>query len=217
MVSQETLNLAAKNLTILSKEDLILRKSISIVRKRLGRLLHGSEEVQSFAEDALAETIEKLIAAFRKQTTRVTFEEMMTPVIKETADTHPLTGYLLTAVKYRCYTKYRKLTQDSESDSTRTKTRLLLDEEGGTHSDAVCPTSESLNKMDLGELKAVLLNRGFKLREFELLKLYLIDGYTYIEIANEQGGSPDKYRKIIARALVKAGLPSVKALNQSMK
>lgn len=59
--------------------------------------------------------------------------------------------------------------------------------------------------LDLQKLDHMLRERGLSDDEIRYIKMSL-DGQSFKGMADQEGGTPDKYRKIISRALSKSGL-----------
>jgi DNA-directed RNA polymerase specialized sigma24 family protein len=179
--------------------------ALRITRRKLGHIL-GSE-VQQVAEDALGDSIRALFQARDNQTSGLELED---PVPDEKILEHPVSKYLHTAVESYCNTRLTRWSHENEKGKLGSRARHVFDSDRPDSSDFFDQHMEletDLAQLDAERIDALLSSRGLDGEDIVLLKKSL-SGWSYVDLADEYGGTPDKYRLKIKRAVEKADINS---------
>jgi DNA-directed RNA polymerase specialized sigma24 family protein len=179
--------------------------ALRLTKRKLGHIL-GSE-IQQVAEDALGESIRKLFQARENQTSSLQLESGGSgDEILE----HPVSKYLYTAVESYCNTRLTRWSHENEKGKLGSRARHVFESDQPDSSDFWDQHMEletDLAQLDAERIDALLSSRGLDDEGITLLKKSL-SGWSYVDLANEHGGTPDKYRLKIKRALEKADIDS---------
>tara|TARA_R110001592_G_scaffold362333_1_gene675825 strand:- start:1822 stop:2427 length:606 start_codon:yes stop_codon:yes gene_type:complete len=179
--------------------------ALRITRKKLGHIL-GSE-VRQVAEDALGDSIRALFQARENKTSGLQLEEA---VPDEEILKHPVSKYLYTAVESYCNTRLTRWSHENEKGKLGSRARHVFGSDRPDSSDFWDQHMElemNLAQLDAERVDALLSSRGLNDEDITLIKQSL-SGWSYVDLANEYGGTPDKYRVKMKRALEKADINS---------
>ena len=191
-------------------DNTMLSYSRGIVQKTLGNYL-SMDEVPSVAEDALSECLSRLLQ--RERDGKLSAESLLESNNDTLSLNDAVEKYLSTAISNYCKRRARywsgsqSVDQDDGSSVKRVgyKARAIIpaDEYEAeafwenlslqADADTAEPQMDILELLESVELSAS--ERRYLLEKAE--------GNTYPEMAERHGGTPDKYRKIVSRAIAK--------------
>jgi len=197
--------LTDKEIGKVATDSRVKAMALRITRRKLGHIL-GSE-VQQVAEDALGDSIRALFQARDNQTSSLELED---PVPDEKILKHPVSKYLYIAVESYCNTRLTRWSHENEKGELGSRARHVFDSDRPDSSDfwdKHMQLETDLAQLDAERIDALLSSRGLDDQDIALLKKSL-SGWSYVDLAGEYGGTPDKYRLKIKRALEKAGINS---------
>ncbi|WP_226611463.1 hypothetical protein [Marinobacter nauticus] len=189
--------------------DDVKRRALSVVKKKLGHILGTGEssEVHQIAEDALNEVTMGLLNATHAGTTTLKSEEA---VEERGILAHPVARYLMMGITNYCDTRLRRWSVNNEKGEVGRRARHIIESERADDSDywdQHLSHTENLASLDNDRVDALLAAKGLSGEEIDLIKRNLA-GWSFVDLAAEHGGTSDKYRRRIKRALDKAGIDS---------
>lgn len=130
------------------------------------------------------------------------------------ASGHPVTLYFLVGVNNFINSRLRRWSNENEQGNTGPRARLTKRPDQTEEDFWADVFSNAIGSQSEKNKKAVvntLLDRGFPMDAIQYMFLYL-DDVKWTEMAEEFGGSPDKYEAKVGRALKAAGLPKIKQI-----
>jgi hypothetical protein len=196
----------------IAMHDEVKKRAISVVRNKLGRALGPGKasEVPEIAEDALSTVMEGLLNATYAGTTSLRADKSA----EETAIlAHPVARYLMAGVTHYCDERLKNWSVKHWSAKNKKfeagpKARYLIDSELADDSDywdQHLSHNDGLDSLDDERIDSLLLAKGVSAEDIDLIKRNL-SGWSFVDLAAEHGGTADKYRRRIQRALDKAGI-----------
>lgn len=185
----------------------VKRRALSVVKKKLGHILGTGEgsEVHQVAEDALNEVTMGLLHATHAGTSSLKAEENDE---KSGVLAHPVARYLVTGVANYCDIRLRRWSLNNEKGEVGARARYIIDSELADDSDywdQHLSHSGSLASLDDDRVDSLLAAKGLSGEDIALIKRNLA-GWSFVDLAAEYGGTADKYRRRIQRALDKADI-----------
>lgn len=177
-------------------------KALYRVDKYLWSILKTHEERLVYREEALARVQLRVLQAMKRKSSTELQAFLSDPV-------NSLTGYILVSLNRECMRQLVKWSSWDESGKRAARNRVELDsiysqDVTELSSNYVTPNDTELSN-ELRQVDDMLERLGLMEGEITIIKQYL-SGTTFVEMAKEQGGTPDKYRKIFSRAKKKARL-----------
>ena len=169
------------------------------------------QSCHAIAQDAVSDVIVKLLGRLD----RVSVQKL-----ESFLEENNLRAYLLKSVHNHALDRYRRWAGGgckSDDHSQAKEAAKISVKSNGTRArveadDIITVIDEILSfnedpgmLLDLQKLDQMLKERGLSDDEVRYIKMAL-DGQTYTGMAEIEGGTPDKYRKKVSRALSKSGL-----------
>lgn len=130
------------------------------------------------------------------------------------ASSHPITRYFLVGVNNFINSRLRRWSNENEEGGTGVRARMSKKPNQTEEEFWADVYKQAIGALDEENKKAVvntLLDRGIQMDTIQYLFMHL-NGVKWTEMAEEFGGSPDKYSTKISRALDEAGLPKIKEI-----
>ena len=187
--------------------DDVKQGALSVVKKKLGHILGTGRdsEVHQIAEDALNEVTVHLLNAIQAGTSSLKAEESdrEVDILK-----HPVARYLISGVAHYCNDRLKRWSVNNEKGQVGARARYIIDSELADDSDywdQPLSHSGSLASLDDDRVDALLEAKGLSGEDIALIKRNLA-GWSFVDLAAEYGGTADKYRRRIQRALDKADI-----------
>ncbi|WP_439531660.1 hypothetical protein [Marinobacter adhaerens] len=187
--------------------DGVKQGALSVVKKKLGHILGTGRdsEVHQIAEDALNEVTVHLLNAIQAGTSSLKAEESdrEADILK-----HPIARYLISGVAHYCNDRLKRWSVNNEKGQVGARARYIIDSELADDSDywdQHLSHSGSLASLDDDRVDALLAAKGLSGEDIALIKRNLA-GWSFVDLAAEYGGTADKYRRRIQRALDKADI-----------
>ncbi|MET4028332.1 hypothetical protein ABIE59_003878 [Marinobacter sp. MBR-99] len=209
-----TSNVSTEEIGRIATHEDVKSRTLSVVKKKLGRFLGKTEdsEVHQVAEDALNEVTLRLLNAIDGGTTSLRVEEEAADEIGDQtgALAHPVARYLLIGVANYCNTRLKRWSLNNDQGETGARARYIIDAELADDSDywdQHLSHTESLASLDEERVDSLLSANGLSGEDIVLIKRKL-EGWSFVDLAAQHGGTADKYRRRIQRALDKAGIDS---------
>ena len=206
-MDHSTRTVSAEEIGRIAMHNDVKRRALSVVKKKLGHILGTGEgsEVHQIAEDALNEVTMGLLNATHAGTTSLKAEEAgeETGVLA-----HPVARYLMMGIANYCDTRLRRWSVKNEKGEVGRRARHIIDSELADDSDywdQHLSHADSLDSLDAERIDALLVARGLSGEDIDLIKRNL-SGWSFVDLAAELGGTADKYRRRIQRALDKADI-----------
>ena len=182
---------------------------------RILRAFRSSGECHEIAEDALGEAVLSFMERLGS----------MSPQQLASFNTiNDVRAYLLRSVSNYALDRYRRWHGGASKTSSELQdSTMLLDPTKSTEMrkgararyetddlvtflDSISYLDDNISfEMDLQRLDDLLHKRGISQDEIQIIKARL-NGYSYQDLASKQGGTADKYRKIVKRAIERSGL-----------
>lgn len=206
-----TSNVSTEEIGRVATHEDVKSRALSIVKKKLGHFLGKADgsEVHQVAEDALNEVTLRLLNAIDGGTTSLTVEEAADEIGDQTgALAHPIARYLLIGVANYCNTRLKRWSLNNDQGETGARARYIIDAEFADDSDywdQHLSHTESLASLDEERVDSLLSANGLSGEDIVLIKRKL-EGWSFVDLAAQHGGTADKYRRRIRRALDKAGI-----------
>lgn len=205
--SATTMSVSTEEIGRVAMHDDVKRRAHSVVKAKLGHLLGtGKEsEVREISEDALHHVTEKLLEACRSGTTSL---EVGKADEKTKIVSHPIAIYLMSGVVNYCNVRLRRWSLNNEKGEVGSRARDIVDGELADDSDywdQHLSHNESMGSLDDERVDSLLAAKGLSGEDINLIKRNLA-GWSFVDLAAELGGTADKYRRRIRRALDKAGI-----------
>jgi len=207
-----TSNVTTEEIGRIATHEDVKRRTLSIVKKKLGRFFGKAEssEVHQVAEDALNEVTLRLLNAIDSGTTSLRVDEDAADEIgdQKGAMAHPVARYLMIGVVNYCNTRLTRWSLNNEQGETGARARYIIDAELADDSDywdQHLSHSASLTSLDEGRVDSLLSAKGLSGEDIILIKRKLA-GWSFVDLAAQHGGTADKYRRRIQRALDKTGI-----------
>lgn len=207
-----TSNVTTEEIGRIATHEDVKSRALSVVKKKLGRFLGKAEgsEVHQVAEDALNEVTLRLLNAINGGTTSLRIEEEAADEIGDRTGVmgHPVARYLMIGIVNYCNTRLKRWSLKNEKGGTGARARYVIDSELADDSDywdQHLSHSESLTSLDGERVDSLLSAKGLSGEDIILIKRKLA-GWTFVDLAAQHGGTADKYRRRIERALAKAGI-----------
>ncbi|MBN0989363.1 hypothetical protein [Amphritea pacifica] len=195
--------------------DAMQQKALEIVNKKLGKVVYGYGELEAIAQDAVSEVTEKFFRIIKRGNTLLKDPEpLLMPLDQNATTKHPLAYYLTKGVTRFCDSRLRRWSNENEAKAFGARARVVIDNHKDSEDDfwdQHVSHSFDFAAVDAEKLDGLLQAKGLKDKDIHYMKLRLA-GITFEEMSQSDGGSPDKYRKVISRAVEKAGLPDLKDL-----
>ncbi|MGF2734486.1 hypothetical protein [Marinobacter sp. DUT-1] len=206
-----TKNLSTEEIGRIATHEDVKSRALSVVKKKLGRFLGKTEgsEVHQVAEDALNEVTLRLLNAIDGGTTSLTVKDAADEIgDQKGVMAHPVARYLMIGVVNYCNTRLKRWSLKNEQGGTGARARYVIDSELADDSDywdQHLSHTESLASLDEERVDSLLSAKGLSGEDIVLIKRKL-EGWSFVDLAAQHGGTADKYRRRIRRALDKAGI-----------
>ncbi|WP_166267125.1 hypothetical protein [Marinobacter caseinilyticus] len=185
----------------------VKKRALSVVKRKLGHIFGTEEdsEVHQIAQDALNDVTMRLLSATHAGTTSLKVDED----VEETVGVaHPIARYLILGVSNYCAVRLQRWSVNNRKGNVSVRARYIIDTEGADDSefwDQHVSHGENLGSVDDKRVDSLLTAKGVSGEDLELIKRNLA-GWSFVDLAAEHGGTADKYRRRIQRALDKAGI-----------
>jgi hypothetical protein len=205
------LDLSADRITdeiaFIATSDEVKKAAFFTVGRKLGHIFgtRPESEVRQIAEDALNSVITGLLTAHAKKTTSLSMETQSEEA--KTLST-PIARYLIGGVSNYCHTRLRRWSNENENGKTGTRARYYIDANRADDADfwdQHLSHEGGLDSLDQDRVNAILSSRGISEEDITLIKRNLA-GWSFVDLAEDFGGTADKYRRRISRALESAGI-----------
>lgn len=194
-----------KEIADVATDPAIRAMAIEITNAKMGRIL--GNELHEVAEDALSDSINGLLQARKKGTTSFS---AASGVEYEDIREHPVAKYLYVAVESYCNTRLERwsiLNSKGERGSRVRQVFYSKRPDGSDFWEKHIDSDHDYDQVDSERVDKLLSERGVSEDDIMLLKLSL-SGWSYVDLANKYGGTPDKYRVRVGRVLKKANIDS---------
>lgn len=174
------------------------KKAYGIIADSLGSTLQSSYERNYFLKEAYSITTLKVFQAWKNRPEAI--EALFTSSRKQNVP------YMLTIIQNFCWDQLNDWISADENGVEKIRRRYELDDNESsaveylTESHRVASTVEQ--DAELAKLEQHSSAKGLSELEVKYLTEHFF-GNTYVEIAAKYGGTSDKYRKIVKRALEK--------------
>lgn len=192
-----------KEIGDVATDPAIKAMALEITKNKLGHIL--GNELRQVAEDALGDSISGLFQARERGTTSFTAD----PGLEyEGIREHPVAKYLYVAIESYCNTRLERWSNENRRGKRGSRARQVFVSErpdGSDFWDQHFDAERDYDQIDLDRVDQLLSERGVRGDDIELLKLTL-SGWSYVDLANKYGGTPDKYRVRVSRVLKKANI-----------
>lgn len=199
---EKKIELLGSSLVELSKSRKFRTNASDMVERQLSSILRTRREIKQFTDDAVGKAQLQTLAAMKRKN-----GSQLAPFID--ASRNDLHAYLLTVIRNICYQQLSDWSVLDENGKAAARPRYELDRRDAL---AVHELAEGHSyfhdpglNVDIARSDRILADRGLNPEEIEILKLHYAD-VSYAELARTRGGSPDKYRKMVKRALSKISL-----------
>lgn len=204
---------SAEEIGRISLHEEVQERAQKIVKKKLGQFFgkDGGSELHQIAEDALSSVTVGLLKAKNTGSTELTVEaETEEEIGIETKGVlaNPIARYLLVGVAWYCNTRLRRWSLENEKGKVGSRARYIIDSDLADDSDywdQHLSHKGGLDSLDEERIDSLLLAKGVSTEDIDLIKQNL-SGWSFVDLAAEHGGTADKYRRRIQRALEKAGI-----------
>lgn len=187
--------------------DDVKKRALSVVKRKMGHIFgtKADSEVHQIAEDALNHVTMRLLSATHAGTTSLKVDKD----VEETVGVaNPIARYLIKGVSNYCALRLERWSVNNRKGNVSVRARYIIDSEEADDSDywdQHISHGENLGSVDDKRVDSLLAAKGISDDDLELIKRNLA-GWSFVELATEFGGSSDKYRRRIQRALDKAGI-----------
>lgn len=171
------------------------------VSSQLGSVIRTPDQRRDYTEEAISAAIFGMFSAWKNNPSAIE------DVVNSGKD--DIAAYLIAAINNKCKRQLQKWRSIDENGEGYARLRVEIDglltkDEESFLLSKVSHCDADL-KRDSEKVKSILIERGLSETEIEHLFAHL-NGESYAEMAARQGGSADKYRKMVDRALKKANL-----------
>lgn len=185
------------------------RKALSVVRKKMGATVKREAEMPNITQDAVGTAA---ITILEKLTERPLLKLRRMAGTAERPSEDVIDRYLMRCVVNYCNDRLRRWTLGDEKGrlgyAARGQLPVSVEKEYGQkleNWDAVGSTNFEMDKLELVSLTARLEAFGISEEDKAYINA-LYHGYTYEELAQQHGGTADKYRKRLKRVFDKLQL-----------
>ena len=199
----------AEKIADIATSEKVRKKARAVVDKKMGHFFGTGpgSEINQITEDALNSVITGLLSAHAEKTTSLTLETDSNGVKDLSA---PIVRYLIGGVNNYCNTRLNRWStnKNDEDRETGTRARYYIDSDlsdGADFWDQHLSHEDNLDSVDRERVEAMLFDRGVSSEDIVLIRRKL-EGWSFVDLAGEFGGTPDKYRRRISRALEGAGI-----------
>jgi len=198
----------AEKIARIATSEEVKEKALSIVKRKLGHLLGRgrTSEVHEIAEDALNSVATSLLQAHARKTSSLRIEAELEDETNKISN--PIARYLIAGVSNYCSTRLRRWSTENEDGETGTRARYYITSEESDDPefwDHLLNHADNLDFADKDRINALLSDRGVSEQDIALIERNLA-GWSFADIAKQNGGTADKYRRRIQRALESAGI-----------
>ncbi|RRJ82598.1 hypothetical protein D0544_12085 [Aestuariirhabdus litorea] len=212
-------------LAAVASNPAVSTKAIQLTKKYLGQMIYTSGEEVQIAEDALQTVLVKALIAIKKGTSSLLDSENPkdSDAFRSEVEKYIIKGvknYLKTRAARWSVDKHSKSTSTTDANAQPSSTKsglksvaararhpILSDSPHASEFwDSRLSTAFDSGDDDLESVQSYLEKVGLSSDEIDVI-LGKLAGKTFVEMAEDLGGSQDKYRKIYSRALKKAGIP----------
>lgn len=171
---------------------------------------HRGNEISQIAQDALGEVIVSMLSRI---------ENGEQPIARYTNFENAVRGYVFLSVQAYCLDRARSWGRPSTE--RRHEIETAPNKGRGARARLYAPINEEANELfwdqlaevklnvehfDYEKIDAALKEIGFSIEEIDVIRMQA-EGLSFEEIGRRLGGSADKYRKMLSRALERCGLP----------
>jgi hypothetical protein len=201
-------------ITDTAMNDYVKDQAFSVVRKKLGHLLGKGEgsEIREISEDALNTVTTALLNACY-QNAPVSDKEDSRPRKKDNRSKeevlgHPVAKYVLTGVSHYCNTRLRRWSGSNEEGEAGSRARQQITStlaDDADFWDQHMRDAGSFDAVDGDRVDKILLETGVSSEDIDLIKCNLA-GWSFVDLAEQLGGTADKYRRRVHRALEAANI-----------
>lgn len=199
----------AKRIADIATSKEMKERARQVVDKKMGHFFGNGpgSEIHQITEDALNSVVTGLLDAHARKTTSLTLE---TDSEEAKAPSSPIARYLIGGVNNYCNTRLKRWStkKNDEDGETGTRARYYIDSDRSDDSDfwdQHLSHEDNQNSVDQERVEAMLFDRGVSSEDIVLIRRKL-EGWSFVDLAGEFGGTPDKYRRRISRALEGAGI-----------
>lgn len=203
----EEVKVSAEEIGLVATHADVKARALAIVKKKLGHLLGRgpNSEVREISEDALNTVTMSLLNACSENTTTLRAEQSQT---QKKDLTNPVVRYLMSGVSNYCDTRLKRWSVGDENGEVGTRARYTIPKGRADDSefwDQHLTDAGNLDSLDEERVDRLLSAKGVSEADIDLIKRNLA-GWSFVELARELGGTEDKYRRRIRRALDTAGI-----------
>lgn len=213
-VSEPVMTFSPADIADTAMHGYVKDEAFFVVKKKLGHLFGRGEgsEVKQISEDALNTVTTALLNA-RYQSYPVLEKEESRPRKKDNRSKeavlgHPVAKYVLTGVSHYCNTRLRRWSGSNEKGEAGSRARHQINSDLADDADfwdQHLSDTGSFDAVDGDRVDNILLERGVSSEDIDLIKCNLA-GWSFVDLADQFGGTADKYRRRIHRALEAADI-----------
>jgi len=213
-VRESVTALSPTEIADIAMDDYVRDQALSVVKKKLGHLLGKGEgsEVREISEDALNTVTTALLNACY-QNSAVSEREQSRPQKKDNKPKeevlgHPVAKYVLTGVSHYCNTRLRRWSGSNEEGEAGSRARQQITStlaDDADFWDQHMRDAGSFDAVDGDRVDKILLEKGVSSEDIDLIKCNLA-GWSFVDLADQFGGTADKYRRRVHRALEAADI-----------
>lgn len=215
-VTESVMTFSPTDIADNAMHDYVREAALAVARKKLGHLFGegGGSEVREISEDALNSVTTALLNA-RYQSCPVLEKEEFRPRKKDDRPKsevlrHPVSKYVLTGVSHYCNTRLRRWSGSNEKGEVGSRARHQINSTLANDADfwdQHFSDTGGFDAVDGDRVDKILLEKGVSSEDIGLIKCNLA-GWSFVDLADQFGGTADKYRRRIHRALEAAGIDS---------
>lgn len=185
----------------------VKNKALSITKKKFGHIfgIGPASEVHQIAEDALNKVTLDLLKNCSDSAKSPDLEKQLKgPAIFN----HPIARYLIKGVSNYCNTRLSRWSGENGKGQMGSRARHYINSDQADDADfwdQHLRHDGGLDSVDQERIDEMLSQRGMSEEDIALIKRNLA-GWSFVDLAEEFGGTADKYRRRIHRALEAAGI-----------
>lgn len=191
----------------------VRERARSVTSRYLGHIV--GTELQQISEDALSECVMKLLDTLEDGTSKLDVSDLNTLDLEAIKDPNndavlatSIAKYLIGGVNNYCHTRRSRWAFDEEEKEFGARARVVFkDEKESEDFFDHHLTVDEQERLDTAttNVDGLLEEKGVSTEDIQLIKEKL-SGRSFVELAEKHGGTADKHRRRVERALDKAGL-----------
>lgn len=212
----------AERVTEVITNDQLINISYNIVEKMMKGYLLFRTESFLMSQDEIQNIGARLLNQIKKG--KNPFDEGVSEIeIGEDIMKHPIARYVVGSVRNECRSRIKnrsdrivktkinfvengkKIEKTISLKKHGARSRVVADENFDVFLDSKISITDSSPELERVNITKYLTEKGLSDKKIKVIWDKL-EGKTFVEMAKEQGGTQDKYRKIFHRALKKAGI-----------